>query len=201
MFLQAVSAKIRSLEASYAEATAKKAMLAKQVAECTVKLQRAEKLIGGLGGEKARWQATVQQLSAVRIVQDAPTLQLGLATVKCDLQGLRAFIFCMGVLSFAAVQDLENVVGDVVAAAGTIAYSGPFTPVFRQLLLAEWSNVLKDAGVPHSAGTSLIKTLQVRVAAQQMLLLFVCARACFCDHLTLLGLLRALQTAEAHSAV
>ena len=74
MFLQAVSAKIRSLEASYAEATAKKAMLAKQVAECTVKLQRAEKLIGGLGGEKARWQATVQQLSAVSIVQGTLTL-------------------------------------------------------------------------------------------------------------------------------
>ena len=90
------------------------------------------------------------------------------------------------VLTFAAVQDLEYVVGDVVAAAGTIAYSGPFTPVFRQMLLAEWSNVLKDAGVPHSAGTSLIKTLQVRFAAQQMLLLCVCERASFCDHLTLL---------------
>ena len=77
-------------------------------------------------------------------------------------------------------------VGDVVAAAGTIAYSGPFTPVFRQLLLAEWSNVLEDAGVPHSAGTSLIKTLQVRVAVQQILLLFICARATFCDHLALL---------------
>ena len=57
-------------------------MLAKQVAECTVKLQRAEKLIGGLGGEKARWQATVQQLSAVRTVQGAPTLQLGLSSAS-----------------------------------------------------------------------------------------------------------------------
>ena len=76
-------------------------------------------------------------------------------------------------------------VGDVVAAAGTIAYSGPFTPVFRQLLLAEWSNVLKDAGVPHSVGTSLIKTLQVRVAAQQVSLPFMC-KGELCDHLTLL---------------
>ena len=91
-----------------------------------------------------------------------------------------------GIDTSAALQDLENVVGDVVAAAGTIAYSGPFTPVFRQLLLAEWSNVLKDAGVPYSAGTSLIKTLQVQVAAEQMLLLFICARASSCDHPTLL---------------
>jgi len=27
-----------------------------QVHECTVKLQRADKLIGGLGGERIRWQ-------------------------------------------------------------------------------------------------------------------------------------------------
>ena len=104
-----------------------------------------------------------------------------------------------GILTFAALQDLENVVGDVVAAAGTIAYSGPFTPVFRQLLLAEWSNVLKDAGVPHSAGTSLIKTLQVQVAAQQLLLLFTCARA-FVITRHLFKPPWALQTAVAHSA-
>jgi dynein heavy chain len=55
-----------------------------QVNDCTVKLQRADKLIGGLGGERVRWQATVDQLG----------------------------------------QDLINVIGDVVIAAGSIAYSG-----------------------------------------------------------------------------
>lgn len=62
---QAVEASIRSLESQYAEATAKKESLAQQVADCTVKLTRAEKLIGGLGGEKSRWQATVEQLALV----------------------------------------------------------------------------------------------------------------------------------------
>jgi dynein heavy chain len=33
-----------------------------QVEDCQVKLLRADKLIGGLGGERTRWQATVQQL-------------------------------------------------------------------------------------------------------------------------------------------
>lgn len=64
--LQAVEANIHSLETQYAEATAKKESLAQQVADCTVKLTRAEKLIGGLGGEKSRWQATVEQLALVR---------------------------------------------------------------------------------------------------------------------------------------
>lgn len=59
--------------------------------DCEAKLQRADKLIGGLGGEKVRWQDTVGALS-------------------------RAMI---------------NVVGDVVVAAGAIAYSGPFTPQYR----------------------------------------------------------------------
>lgn len=59
---------------------------------------------------------------------------------------------------------MENVVGDVVVAAGCIAYSGPFTPAFRQLLQQEWTALLRDASVLHTPGTSLIGTLQVRHA-------------------------------------
>ena len=58
-------------------------------------------------------------------------------------------------------QDMENVVGDVVVAAGCIAYSGPFTPAFRQLLQQEWIALLQADSVPHTPGTSLIGTLQV----------------------------------------
>lgn len=52
-------------------------------------------------------------------------------------------------------------VGDVVVAAGCIAYSGPFTPAFRQLLQQEWTALLQAASVPHTPVTSLIGTLQV----------------------------------------
>ena len=117
--LRAVEEKIRSLEEQYDHATAKKAALAKQVADCQVKLQRADKLIGGLGGEKIRWQETVERLS----------------------------------------MDLENVVGDVVVAAGCIAYSGPFTPLYRQALVQDWVDKMVENGVPHTSGTGLIKTL------------------------------------------
>ena len=51
--------------------------------------------------------------------------------------------------------------GDVVVAAGCIAYSGPFTPAFRQQLQLEWIALLKTASVPHTPGTNLIDTLQV----------------------------------------
>ncbi|EFJ44216.1 dynein heavy chain 2 [Volvox carteri f. nagariensis] len=118
--LQSVEDKIAALEADYEEATAKKASLAQQVLRCTVQLQRADKLIGGLGGERVRWQATVDQLS----------------------------------------HDLVNVVGDVVISAATIAYSGPFTPLYRAALVSEWSAFLKDAGVPGTPNASLLTTLQ-----------------------------------------
>jgi dynein heavy chain, axonemal len=50
--LHSVQNKIAALEAQFKEATAKKAALAQQVEDCQAKLQRADKLIGGLGGEK-----------------------------------------------------------------------------------------------------------------------------------------------------
>lgn len=103
-----------------------------QVNDCTVKLQRADKLIGGLGGERVRWQATVDQLG----------------------------------------HDMVNVVGDVAIAAGSIAYAGPFTPVYRASLLAEWVGKLQQEGVPHTEATNLIKTLQDPVKASHLVQLW-----------------------------
>ena len=64
---------------------------------------------------------------------------------------------------------MENVVGDVVVAAGCIAYSGPFTPAFRQQLQLEWAALLEGAAVPHTSGTNLIGTLQVKAMFQASL--------------------------------
>ena len=50
--LAGVEERIATLEAQFKEATDKKAALAKQVEDCEAKLHRADKLIGGLGGEK-----------------------------------------------------------------------------------------------------------------------------------------------------
>jgi hypothetical protein len=44
--------------------------------------------------------------------------------------------------------------------AGAIAYSGPFTPLYRQALNHEWLEKLTQLNVPHSPHTSLVKTLQ-----------------------------------------
>ena len=46
----------------FATMTAKKASLETNIDICTKKLERAEKLIGGLGGEKERWGHAAKEL-------------------------------------------------------------------------------------------------------------------------------------------
>jgi dynein heavy chain len=167
--LAAVEQKIESLETAFAEATAKKAALAAQVEECRVRLTRADKLIGGLGGERSRWQVgfgrglgarfycTDSQPSCPAQVLPTPHQPKHNSSpspqIKATVLKLRS--------------DLSNLIGDVTLAAGAIAYSGPFVPSYRAALLAEWSAALDAAGVPRSAGASLVATLAdpVRVRA------------------------------------
>lgn len=60
--LQEVEDKIAGLEAKYNASVAQKEELAAKVADATVKQDRAARLLGGLGGEKARWRETVASL-------------------------------------------------------------------------------------------------------------------------------------------
>ncbi len=53
--LNKVEEKINKLQRSLDENISKKESLEKQSNDCTVKLERAAKLLGGLGGEKSRW--------------------------------------------------------------------------------------------------------------------------------------------------
>ena len=56
--------KLAAMEAELAAAAARKAQLEAEVELCSVKLERAEKLIGGLGGERSRWTEIEKSLSA-----------------------------------------------------------------------------------------------------------------------------------------
>jgi len=62
--LREVQDKIAKLEADFNGAVAKQKELADDMNLCEVKLERAHKLIGGLGGEKARWRQNVKDLTA-----------------------------------------------------------------------------------------------------------------------------------------
>ena len=54
--------KLAAMEKDLQANTEQKVKLEEEVQLCSVKLERAEKLIGGLGGEKVRWTETAQRL-------------------------------------------------------------------------------------------------------------------------------------------
>uniref|UniRef100_A0A803XYS6 Dynein axonemal heavy chain 12 n=1 Tax=Meleagris gallopavo TaxID=9103 RepID=A0A803XYS6_MELGA len=60
--LAAVESRLTALEKTFSEKTEEKARLEFQVDLCAKKLERAEKLIGGLGGEKSRWNNAANDL-------------------------------------------------------------------------------------------------------------------------------------------
>lgn len=102
-----MEAKILVLEADLKAAIEKKDALAKQAADCERKLANAEKLIGGLGGERTRWISNIASLEV----------------------------------------DIKNVVGDVCVAAGAIAYTGPFTPSYRDKFNKDWVRLVGELKV------------------------------------------------------
>ncbi len=59
--------KLAAMESDLKANTLKKETLAADIELCGIKLQRAEKLIGGLGGEKARWQDTADTLAKAQV--------------------------------------------------------------------------------------------------------------------------------------
>ncbi|XP_024523426.1 dynein heavy chain 1, axonemal [Selaginella moellendorffii] len=61
--LKEVEEKIARLEAQLNAAIKKKEDLAKQKSDCEKKMERASKLIGGLGGERKRWNETIINLT------------------------------------------------------------------------------------------------------------------------------------------
>eukprot|EP00771_Trimastix_marina_P003253 gnl/Trimastix_PCT/4478.p1 GENE.gnl/Trimastix_PCT/4478~~gnl/Trimastix_PCT/4478.p1 ORF type:complete len:2540 (-),score=952.78 gnl/Trimastix_PCT/4478:132-6824(-) len=62
--LATVVENIERLERTYEEEVAKKADLERQANECTTQLDRADRLLGGLGGESERWKESVVEMDA-----------------------------------------------------------------------------------------------------------------------------------------
>eukprot|EP00882_Tetradesmus_deserticola_P018891 GHRQ01020299.1.p2 GENE.GHRQ01020299.1~~GHRQ01020299.1.p2 ORF type:complete len:143 (-),score=55.57 GHRQ01020299.1:360-788(-) len=65
--LQSLLDKLASMEAELKGQQRKKEQLESDIELCSVKLERAGKLIGGLGGEKARWEETARELAKAQV--------------------------------------------------------------------------------------------------------------------------------------
>lgn len=131
--LAAVEADLQGLQDQFDTANARKADLERQVQDCRVKLERAQALIAGLGGEKSRWTAAAESLA----------------------------------------ERLEALTGDVLMAAGALAYAAAFTPDYRLQLFRSWAGAVRGAGMrcsgePGSGSTfSVAETLGDPIAIRE----------------------------------
>jgi len=117
--LAELRAKLGALQAELATATARKESLAAEVADCATRLERAQLLVGGLGSEKTRWQASVEALTASSV----------------------------------------RVLGDILLAAGQIAYLGAFPGAYRAEALGGWRSRVEAAGIAVSPDFTLASCL------------------------------------------
>ncbi|XP_025097584.1 dynein heavy chain 1, axonemal-like [Pomacea canaliculata] len=117
--LKEVEDGLKKLEMTYKQCVDKKTDLENKCKQCEARLIRADKLIGGLAGEKDRWAESVTLLSEL----------------------------------------VTKIVGDVLIAAGAVAYLGSFTGEFRQEMTAEWIRQLDKYNVPHTEHPNLVDTM------------------------------------------
>ena len=93
----------------------KKAELENEVDLCSRKLERAEQLITGFGGERAKWASMSDQLSI----------------------------------------KLEQLTGDILLAAGLVAYLGAFPCEERANKVKEWQEKASQLGISYAQNWSL----------------------------------------------
>ena len=111
--------RLAKLDEDFKTSVEKKEALANKAEDCKVKMDRADRLLGGLGGEKVRWQETVVKLGEM----------------------------------------MECVVGDVIVAAGGIAYLGAFVATYREQQESFWQTQLGKYKIPSTPGSGMRSTL------------------------------------------
>lgn len=125
--LKEVEDRLAALQNTFQEKTEEKAKLEFQVDLCAKKLDRAEKLIGGLGGEKTR------------SASDRQICFLQLRMLACFLTRIHFFRWAQAAEDLQSTYD--NLTGDVLISAGVIAYLGAFTAAFRQDCVKSWTTL------------------------------------------------------------
>lgn len=133
--LRAAGEKVAGLEASLQIEKDKLQRLQDEKALCALKLKRAEELIGGLGGEKHRWSA-----EAISLGKNYDEL-----TGMDQIRESHALSINMG----------HNFAGNIMIASGFVAYAGPFTLEYRNMLVKLWTEKSNNLGVSCDRGFQL----------------------------------------------
>merc|ERR1719316_287038 len=122
--LQDVMERVLKLENDLVASKQKQADLVQQVDDCMKKLGRAEKLIGGLGGERSRWSASSEKLgqdvinlTGDLLVSSGIIAYLGVFTTQYRNQATANWISMLTEQGIQASPNfvLQDVAGDQIA--------------------------------------------------------------------------------------
>lgn len=130
--LKAVEDRLAKLKKDLDDKIEEQVFLENQVEMCARKLERAEKMIGGLGGEKDRLGLCTEILFF--------SLRFAAACHRLII----VIIFFRWLKEAEDLQNTyDNLTGDVLISAGVIAYLGAFTAGFRQDCTKSWTELCK----------------------------------------------------------
>eukprot|EP00048_Salpingoeca_helianthica_P012917 m.190889 g.190889 ORF g.190889 m.190889 type:complete len:3952 (+) comp15437_c5_seq39:290-12145(+) len=126
----------------------------KQLADAKARLKAVQDRIGEM---ESKFAALVTKKKQLEDKASECTVKLARAKKLIDLLGDERQRWSDSVGNFDKL--IHNVVGDIVVAAGTIAYQGPFTAEFRSDLSGRWRETLTRLNVPHTELTDLVSSL------------------------------------------
>ena len=111
------------MEEKFEAMTKKKEQLEKNIKTCTKKLERAEKLIGGLGGEKERWSQAANELGDCYInvtgdvlISSGVVAYLGAFTVNFRLEAIHRWheMCCKKKIPCSKIFSMNAILGEPV---------------------------------------------------------------------------------------
>lgn len=116
-------------------------------------MQTASSLISGLAGEKQRWTEQSKEFAAQtkRLVGGSSRAEQNASRYVSRSQSL---LKAWWVLRLVLVAP-----GDVLLATAFLSYSGPFNQEFRNLLLSDWQQELKQRCIPFEENLNLTELL------------------------------------------
>ena len=143
----------------------KKALLGEASAELEVvmgKLAEAQATLKGVMDKIAMLEAQFSEANAKKLdlerQMEEATGRLeraGILTASLGSESVRWTDTCARLSA-----EFENLIGDSLVSAATIAYAGTFTPDFRSQLVETWCKALVEYKIPHTPGCKIQSTIK-----------------------------------------
>ncbi|CAK85038.1 unnamed protein product (macronuclear) [Paramecium tetraurelia] len=141
------------------------ASLKKVEQELAVKMGQLKEVQDMVNELKRNLQTSINKSEMLR--QQQQTAEIQLVRAEKLVSGLASEAERWKVNAALLEEDLRNLVGNIMLAAGSIAYLGPFTYNYRSEIIAKWINNCKELSIPVSDNFTLQRILAEEVTIRE----------------------------------